>query len=105
MSRGQLVLCDLQGVVYRDGLVLTDLVILSRRQSFGVTDLSAQGISKFFSLHECNEQCRRSCLRPNDTTQHYRQCKGRQWLLEKRDILEGILPICRALTTGCSRYS
>ena len=51
---GQMVLCDLQGGILqgkRKGVVLTDPVILSRTQSYGVTDLGPDGITTFFSRH------------------------------------------------------
>jgi hypothetical protein len=53
-SGGQYVLCDLQGGVYSNAVVLTDPVILSRDKSYGVTDLGPRGISSFFSNHKCN---------------------------------------------------
>jgi hypothetical protein len=47
VSGGQFVLCDLQGGVYSDTVVLTDPVILSRSKQYGVTDLGPLGISSF----------------------------------------------------------
>ena len=58
-------LCDLQGGIYGDGVVLTDPVILSQNRAFGVTDLGPQGISTFFSYHTCSEFCRPHWLQPN----------------------------------------
>ena len=55
ITSGQFVLCDLQGGIYSNAVVLTDPVILSRSKRFGVTDLGPQGISSFFSNHVCNE--------------------------------------------------
>ena len=57
-SGGQFVLCDLQGGVYHDGVVLTDPVVLSRTRAYGVTDLGPDGIVNFFHHHSCNEFCR-----------------------------------------------
>ena len=54
-TAGSCVLCDLQGGVYADGVVLTDPVILSRDRQFGVTDLGTQGISTFFSQHQVTD--------------------------------------------------
>lgn len=51
ISSGHYVLCDLQGGVYRDGIVLTDPAVLSRRKEYGVTDLGPKGISTFFSQY------------------------------------------------------
>lgn len=58
VSGGQFVLCDLQGGVYNNGVILTDPVILSRDKSYGITDLGPQGVSSFFSRHKCNRYCR-----------------------------------------------
>jgi hypothetical protein len=38
------VLCDLQGGVYSDGVVLTDPVVMSRDNSLGPTDLGPPGL-------------------------------------------------------------
>ncbi len=73
VSSGQFVLCDLQGGIFRDGIILTDPVILSRNSRFGVTDLGPQGISTFFYHHECNDYCRREWTRPRDQHPYYRQ--------------------------------
>ncbi|KAH8680163.1 kinase-like domain-containing protein, partial [Ilyonectria robusta] len=72
VSGGQFVLCDLQGGIYRDEVVLSDLVILSRNRDYGVTDLGSKGISSFFSQHECNNFCRPNWTQPSDPTQHFR---------------------------------
>lgn len=42
-SGGACVLCDLQGAVYDEFLVLTDPVIMSRTAEFGATDMGADG--------------------------------------------------------------
>ena len=73
---GQMVLCDLQGGVYSDGVVLTDPVILSRDQSYGVTDLGAEGMSTFFSHHKCNGFCRSHWHLPRDRTTYFKQTAG-----------------------------
>jgi len=61
---GFLVLCDLQGGVYKDGAVISDPVILSRNKSFGPTDLGIDGILTFFEGHQCNEYCRAEWAMP-----------------------------------------
>ena len=73
---GQLVICDLQGGIYKDGAVLTDPVILSRSRTYGVTDLGPMGISTFFSRHECNEFCRSFWHRPKDQNAYYEKKQG-----------------------------
>ena len=57
-SNGQSVLCDLQGGVYQDGVVLTDPVVCSIPRTYGPTDLGLQGMNSFFANHTCNEFCR-----------------------------------------------
>lgn len=73
---GKMVLCDLQGGVYEDGVVLTDPVILSRDRSYGVTDLGEEGISTFFSRHKCNSFCRSHWHLPRNTTPYFKQAAG-----------------------------
>ncbi|KAL6881152.1 kinase-like protein [Trichoderma novae-zelandiae] len=70
-SGGFYVLCDLQGGVYQHEIVLSDPVILSRRREFGVTDLGPDGISSFFSNHEC-DYCHPNWTRPADPVQVFR---------------------------------
>ncbi|OEU12600.1 putative elongation factor 2 kinase [Fragilariopsis cylindrus CCMP1102] len=52
------ILCDLQGGVYQDGVVLTDPVVCSIPRTYGPTDLGLQGMNSFFANHTCNEFCR-----------------------------------------------
>lgn len=66
ITSGQFVLCDLQGGFYRDGIILTDPVILSRNGRYGATDLGAKGISSFFYHHRCNRFCRPEWTEPRD---------------------------------------
>eukprot|EP01135_Chromosphaera_perkinsii_P008823 Nk52_evm18s1485 gene=Nk52_evmTU18s1485 len=72
VSRSNLVLCDLQGGVYSNGVCLSDPVILSTEQSYGPTDLGPKGISNFFSNHRCNEFCRGNWLLPR--AEERKQC-------------------------------
>ena len=71
-SGGQFVLCDLQGGVFSGEAILTDPVILSRYQEYGVTDLGADGISNFFARHECNEFCSASWTKPSNRVARFR---------------------------------
>ena len=71
VSGGQFVLCDLQGGVYSDTVVLTDPVIVSRSKQYGVTDLGPLGISSFFSNHVCNEFCHANWSRPADQRRYH----------------------------------
>jgi hypothetical protein len=76
VSTGKFVLCDLQGGMFRDGVVLTDPVILSRTKSYGVTDLGADGISNFFARHKCNRFCKKSWQQPRDQQVKFNAYKG-----------------------------
>lgn len=67
------VCCSVVGGFYRDGVILTDPVILSRQRLFGVTDLGADGISTFFHHHTCTDrtgQDRTGQQRQNRVAQH-----------------------------------
>lgn len=75
-SGGQFVLCDLQGGVYSDSVVLVDPVILSRTKMYGVTDLGPRGISSFFNNHVCNEFCKASWSRPADQRRYFQPQAG-----------------------------
>ena len=58
-SRGQQVLCDLQGGCITAGrkYVLSDVVINSVGKKFGVTDLGPQGVENFMARHVCTSYC------------------------------------------------
>ncbi|KAK3337580.1 kinase-like domain-containing protein [Cercophora scortea] len=71
VSGGNDVLCDLQGGIYRDEVVLSDPVILSRTREYGVTDLGPEGISSFFSQHDCTGYCRPGWTRPAKPVQYF----------------------------------
>lgn len=71
ITGGQMVLCDLQGGLCATGAVLTDPVILSVGEKFGLTDLGQDGIRSFFAQHECNEFCRSSWILPRSRRVHY----------------------------------
>jgi uncharacterized protein YodC (DUF2158 family) len=75
-SGGQLLLCDLQGGVYSNGVVLTDPVIMSTGRSYGPTDLGTTGISSFFAYHKCNEYCRSSWAMPRERRAAYNPTAG-----------------------------
>ena len=75
-SGGRYVLCDLQGGVYRDGIVLTDPAVLSVQKEYGVTDLGPPGISTFFAQHTCNEFCKGHWKKPTDMRMYHEVKKG-----------------------------
>ncbi|KAF3069693.1 Alpha-protein kinase vwkA [Daldinia childiae] len=76
ISSGQFVLCDLQGGIYQNEVVLSDPVILSRNRDYGVTDLGPDGISSFFSQHHCNNYCRSNWAQPMNPVQIFRPVPG-----------------------------
>lgn len=76
VSNGQRLLCDLQGGVYQDGVVLTDPVVLSVNREYGPTDLGPDGIANFFAHHQCNEFCRSEWRKPHCTRHYYRLTAG-----------------------------
>ncbi|CAK9011347.1 Alpha-protein kinase 1 (AK1) [Durusdinium trenchii] len=59
VTKGELLICDLQGVLGKTGWKFTDPAIHSQegQQRFGVTDLGPRGINAFFCSHTCNEIC------------------------------------------------
>lgn len=77
ISNGQHLLCDLQGGVYNDGVVLTDPVVMSMDGGkYGPTDLGSAGISTFFAHHDCNEFCRSDWRKPRDQRSYFRPTAG-----------------------------
>jgi hypothetical protein len=66
-SRGQFLVCDLQGV----GELLTDPVIHTRdpsRFNLSRTNTNEDGFKFFFRTHECNDICRRLKLKSSGTS-------------------------------------
>lgn len=83
-SAGQFVLCDLQGGILRNGVVLTDPVILSRQQNkYGVTDLGIEGISNFFHHHVCNEFCQSHWQKPKDRRSYFQKTSSTSMIASK----------------------
>lgn len=80
----RVLLCDLQGGVYKDGFVLTDPVIMSTNQEYGPTDLGAEGISTFFASHRCNQFCKVQWMVPHDKKVYFDIKKGTTMVLPGR---------------------
>ena len=61
VTGGELLVCDLQGVVDKFGWKFTDPAIhcAAERRRFGATDLGPRGINAFFRTHTCNSICGR----------------------------------------------
>lgn len=76
ISGGRYVLCDLQGGIHHNEVVLSDLVILSPTREYGVTDLGVEGMTTFFSKHTCNEICRSDRIKPADRIQRFHTVPG-----------------------------
>merc|ERR1712151_696611 len=72
---GRCLVCDLQGVFDGEQYILTDPVICSTAEKFGVTDLGQKGIQNFFAYHECNSICHR-WKTPTSTAMWYRPVSG-----------------------------
>ncbi|KAK0711792.1 kinase-like domain-containing protein [Lasiosphaeris hirsuta] len=80
ISGGNYVLCDLQGGIYQSEAVLSDPAILSRNREYGVTDLGSEGISSFFSQHECNGYCRPDWTCPSNPIRYFEPRMGTSML-------------------------
>ncbi len=65
VTRGALVLCDLQGSASGNSAMLSDPAICSQRREYGSTDLGAHGIAKFFQTHKCSRFCHSKWLKPS----------------------------------------
>jgi hypothetical protein len=76
VSDGNYILCDLQGSVDRDAVVLTDPVILSRSSEFRVTNLGPFGIENFLGWHVCSKLCRQDWLMPMSPGRYYHRVPG-----------------------------
>lgn len=76
MTFGNCLLCDLQGGVYQDGIILTDPVIMSIERKYGPTDLGWKGMNTFFATHKCNEFCRSDWKRIHNPRQYHSPRKG-----------------------------
>uniref|UniRef100_A0A1X7VQ57 Alpha-type protein kinase domain-containing protein n=1 Tax=Amphimedon queenslandica TaxID=400682 RepID=A0A1X7VQ57_AMPQE len=57
-TKGQEMVCDLQGTRDENGYHLTDPVILSLNNMYGETDMGIEGMAMFFMNHECNDICK-----------------------------------------------
>jgi hypothetical protein len=94
VSNGQTLLCDLQGGIYQDGVILTDPVISSEDSCYGPTDLGPRGISAFFYYHICNEYCSSAWRIPILLQPYYVNTKGTT--MESVPIRHSRLPLSMA---------
>jgi hypothetical protein len=86
ISNGQRLLCDLQGGVNSDGVVLTDPVVISTTRQYGPTDLGSKGISNFFAYHVCNEFCRAEWRKPTDRLVYFQRTSGTSMLNHQQHV-------------------
>mmetsp|Transcript_117906 Transcript_117906/g.334332 ORF Transcript_117906/g.334332 Transcript_117906/m.334332 type:complete len:324 (-) Transcript_117906:279-1250(-) len=83
---GSFLLCDLQGGVYRDGVILSDPMIISREaERYGGGDLGPWGMSTFFSRHRCNGLCCEDWTMPRDASTYF-ECKKGSSLIGNQGI-------------------
>ena len=75
-SNGRSVLCDLQGGVYQDGVILTDPVVMLVSRCYSPTDLGLEGINTFFANHTCNEYCRSNWRTLHNPVRYHSASKG-----------------------------
>jgi hypothetical protein len=80
-SGGKMLVCDLQGVKADDGYILTDPVICSVQQAFGITDCGEEGIRSFFANHDCTELCKSTWRKHGSPKQYKKVIKGTTFLL------------------------
>ena len=92
-SGGACVLCDLQGAIYDEFVVLTDPVIMSRTAEFGATDMGPNG-----TQHACCDSCPRPihCHPVHIQREHLHWTSIVLYLLANIDgVLESCLQVCR----------
>lgn len=90
VSGGQFVLCDIQGGVYNNSVILTDPVILSRNKRYGITDLGSQGIRSFFSNHRCNQFCKSDWSKPSDQHMYFNPQHGTSMMRAGTNALQHV---------------
>ena len=57
VTKGQLMVVDLQGTKEEDTFLLTDPAIHSAVGEFGATNRRSGGFASFFKTHVCNKIC------------------------------------------------
>jgi hypothetical protein len=84
-TSGKFLVCDLQGGVYSDSVVLTDPVIISTTENqFGPTDLGPLGISNFFAKHRCNRFCSSHWSKPLLAVHYFAEQEGTSMVANPR---------------------
>ncbi len=83
-SQRQVLLCDLQGGIYKDGFIITDPVIMSLTTEYGPTDLGPTGMSTFFARHRCNQYCSELWIKPHDKKVYFDINMGTSMILPTR---------------------
>ena len=88
VTKGQLLLCDLQGGQCDLGFILTDPVIMSQDRDYGPTDLGQKGIATFFSNHKCTQFCGSKWLKPKEAKAYFLVQPGSMMLAASLGKLE-----------------
>ncbi|KAI2607757.1 kinase-like protein [Hypoxylon fragiforme] len=70
-SGGQFLLCDLQGGINSNEVILSDPAIMSVDGMYGISDLGHDGMSSFFSHHRCNNWCHPHWMKPRQIVRAY----------------------------------
>jgi hypothetical protein len=81
ISGGKMLVCDLQGIKKDDEYILTDPVICSVQEAFGVTDCGEDGIRSFFANHQCTELCKSTWKKHSSPKQYRKVIVGTTFLL------------------------
>lgn len=81
-TRGQYLLCDLQGGITRDTAILTDPVVMSTGSEFGYTDLGEMGIKSWFTNHVCGKYCDKRWNKPRRMRQYFDYRQGTSMTLD-----------------------
>jgi len=76
VSAGQFLLCDLQGGTFNKGLALTDVIVMSAKRQYGLSDLGREGMVTFMSRHQCNTYCQDHWQRPKESKVYYKAQQG-----------------------------
>ena len=65
-TKGELVMCDAQGVRKDGEYCITDPCICSINGKSGLLDCGEAGINSFFANHKCNNYCRKNWEKPKN---------------------------------------
>jgi Alpha-kinase family len=81
VTNGEHLLCDIQGGVYENSVILTDPVILSRTMEYGPTDLGPRGQESFFAHHTCGPFCMPHWIKPKRVAAYFAPQSGTSMMM------------------------